>query len=349
MKRAFPIIAICLWVLLCFSVIAQQAQQPPQPAGAQAPPKQGDDDLVVAKVQGENITEKQVLSAIDQIAAAQQIPAQQAQQKNTLLFKDAVDNLVNLALLKDEGRQKNLTPDKAKVDEAYDSMVKRFPNQQEFEKALQQQGMTEASLRDSISERQVFQQILDSTVKDVPAATDADVQKFYDDNPQYFAVPEQVHAAHILLRVGTSVTAEQKEQTQKTLEGIRADIEAKKLTFAEAAAKFSQDPSNAQKGGDLGFFGRGQMVKPFEDAAFATEPGSLSSIVETQFGYHLIQVIEKKSAGKASLDEAKDKIRDYLTQNSKQDAIKKHLDELKGKAKVDMFMSEQDWGKRHAK
>ena len=310
--------------------------------------KPAPDEAVVAKVYGDSITEKQVLNAINQMAQRRQMQPQQMQQKDVLLFKDAVDTLVGLSLLKNEAKVQKLTVDKAKVEETYQGIVKGFPSEAEFKKVLDAQGMTDISLHTSIEENLLNQQVIDSAVKNIPAPTAAEIQKFYDGNPQFFQKPERVHAAHILLRLPADATPEKKAELKQKLEGIRADIESKKVTFTEAAAKNSEDNTNAAKGGDLGFFPRGQMVKPFEDAAFTTKPGTLSPVVETQFGYHLMNVLELQPAGKATMDEVKQNIRNFLENQSKQAAIQKYIDDLRAKTTVEMVISEEQWKQRRA-
>ena len=118
-----------------------------------------------------------------------------------------------------------MTPDQAKVEQQWQQLLKNFPSQADFQKALAAQGLTDAQLRKNIEENMKMQQVLDLALKDVPPATDAEVQKFYDDNPQKLSRPEQVHAAHILLLVDKNITPEQEAETKKKLEGIRAEIE----------------------------------------------------------------------------------------------------------------------------
>jgi peptidyl-prolyl cis-trans isomerase C len=339
------IFLICLFAALCYAAGAQE-NKPAESKPTTAAPNAGN-DLVVARVSGEPITEKQVSAAIDQMSRQRPMTPDQMKQRNTILFKDAVDNLEAVALLKSQARQLNVTVDKAKLDQQIQEISKRFPSQEEFQKALTSQGLTENELRKNVEESMSIQLVIDQAAKEAPTATDADAQKFYDDNPDKFPVPEQVHAAHILLRVDPKSTPEQKAEIKKKLEDIRADIEANKISFSDAAAKYSQDTSNAPKGGDLGFFPKGRMVKPFEDGAFATKPGSLSQIVETQFGFHLIKVFELKPAGKATFEEVKPVIKQYLDQVNKQKVTQKYVDDLKSKATVETFMTAEEFSKRH--
>lgn len=334
----------------------QQPAQPPatpqpaaqQPAAAQpaASPEQG--ISVVVRVSGEAITEKEVMDAINQLASRQQLDAQQMKQKDTLLFNQALDNVIATVLLRNEARDKNLTVEPSKANEAYETIHKRFKSEDEFKKALATQGLDEAGLRKALEENMLVSMAVEAAVQNIPVATDADIKRFYDENPKYFEQPEQVHAAHILLRVPPNSTPEQKAEIQKRLEGIRADIESKKITFAEAATKNSEDKGSAQKGGDLGFFPRGRMVKPFEDAVFSSPAGTLTPVIESQFGYHLIEVIEVKPAGKMSLAEAGDKIKSFLEGKSRQEVIEKHVADLRTKAAVETVMTQEQWNTRHA-
>jgi peptidyl-prolyl cis-trans isomerase C len=307
----------------------------------------------VVKVLGESITEKQVLEAINQLvvqrAQNQQITQAQIEQKDTLFYKDALDSLVGTILFKNEAKEKNLVADKAKVEENFQSMKAQYPNEEAFQKALEAQGIKEADLRSKIETNLLCDQILDMIAKDLPPPTDAEIQKFYDENPKYFEAPEQVHAAHIFLRVDQKATPEQKAEIRKKLETIRADIESKKITFAEAAIKNSEDKANAPNGGDLGMVRRGDMLKPIEDAVFGYKPGMLSPVVETQYGYHLVNVIEVQPAGRMPLETVKPKVVTYLQHRALQAATTKHIDDLKVKYKIEVVMSDEEWNKRHAK
>jgi peptidyl-prolyl cis-trans isomerase C len=105
--------------------------------------------------------------------------------------------------------------------------------------------------------------------------------------------------------------------------------------FSELAKKSSDCPS-APRGGDLGFFPRGQMVPAFENSAFALKSGDVSDIIETQFGYHLIKVTDKKAPGTLTFDESKERIAQYLKQEKATDKVSKFIEELKSKAEIKM-------------
>ncbi len=123
---------------------------------------------------------------------------------------------------------------------------------------------------------------------------DAEVKKFYDENTSKFQGNEQRRASHILIGFGVSATPEKKQEAKAKAEELLAIIKKDPSKFEALAVKNSQDPGSAIKGGDLGLFGRGAMVKPFEDTAFSLKVNQVSDLVESEYGYHIIKVTEIK-------------------------------------------------------
>jgi peptidyl-prolyl cis-trans isomerase D len=138
--------------------------------------------------------------------------------------------------------------------------------------------------------------------------TPQQVEAYYQSNLQQFANPEQVHAQHILLKTADKDAAVVRKQADAVLKEARAPG----ADFPALARKYSEDDASKASGGDLGFFGRGSMVKPFEDAAFAMEPGQISDVVQTDYGFHVIKMIEKRAAGQRPLAEVQDQIAEQL-------------------------------------
>lgn len=122
--------------------------------------------------------------------------------------------------------------------------------------------------------------------------TDEDSQRFYNENAAKFQGDEKRRASHILIGFGPGATPEAKAQAKKKAEEILAEVKKNPAKFAELAKKNSQDPGSAEKGGDLGMFGRGAMVKAFEDAAYSMKPGQVSDLVQSEFGFHIIKLTE---------------------------------------------------------
>lgn len=122
--------------------------------------------------------------------------------------------------------------------------------------------------------------------------TDEDSRRFYNENAAKFQGDEKRRASHILIGFGPGATPEAKAQAKKKAEEILAEVKKNPAKFAELAKKNSQDPGSAEKGGDLGMFGRGAMVKAFEDAAYSMKPGQVSDLVQSEFGFHIIKLTE---------------------------------------------------------
>jgi peptidyl-prolyl cis-trans isomerase C len=154
-----------------------------------------------------------------------------------------------------------------------------------------------------------------------PTITDEQVRAYYDQNPTLYSTT-QIHAAHILVK------------DEATARAVLAEVKAKPEKFADIAREKSTDTVSAKKGGDLGTFGPGRMVPEFERAAFALKPGEISDVVKTQYGYHIIQVIDRKDGDQKPFDQVKEQIRATLRNKALQDQVQGHFDQLKKDADV---------------
>jgi len=143
--------------------------------------------------------------------------------------------------------------------------------------------------------------------------TPADLTKAYNDNIQQYTSPEQVRASHILLKTEGKDEAAVKAKAEEILKEAKAGAD-----FAELAKKNSEDDSNAQNGGDLDYFGRGRMVPEFDTAAFTMEPGQISDLVKTQFGFHIIKLTDKKAGAVRPLEEVKQQLTDQIQSDKAQ-------------------------------
>ena len=160
-------------------------------------------------------------------------------------------------------------------------------------------------------------------------ATDKLAETIYKAEPQRFTVPGQTRARHILIQGGT--TPEARAQADKLLAELKAGADFEALAKAHSA-----DPGSAAKGGDLGFFPKGRMVKPFEEALDALQnPGDLSGVVQSNFGYHIIRLEERQPAGTKPFDEVREQLRAEVTGKAQQDARMKEVERLRAQAKGD--------------
>jgi peptidyl-prolyl cis-trans isomerase D len=153
--------------------------------------------------------------------------------------------------------------------------------------------------------------------------SDADAKKYYDDNVAHYKTDDQVRASHILITVAKNASDADRAKAKAKAEQVLAEVRAHPEQFAALAKQDSQDPGSADKGGDLGWFSRGMMVKPFEDAAFSQKPNQISDLVQSDFGYHIIKVTDSKPAQTKSFDDVKASI---LTTLKAQQAAKLYTD-----------------------
>jgi len=156
------------------------------------------------------------------------------------------------------------------------------------------------------------------------AISEDDLRKYYTENEKRYTTPEERRASHILIKADKDAPKAEREKAKARAEALLAEVRKNPSSFAEIAKKNSDDEGSAEKGGDLDFFGRGAMVKPFEDAAFALKPGEISGIVASDFGYHIIQLNAVRGGQKKSFEEVRpeieNEIRNQLAQKRFSDA-----------------------------
>jgi peptidyl-prolyl cis-trans isomerase C len=305
------------------------APEAPAPPPARPVPEVLPD--VLARVNGEDVNKADFDRLLKQMEmqAGRSVPAEQRNQ----VYRGIIDQLVTYTLLIQETKNRNVVVTDAEAREAADSRIaelrKQVPNEAAFNKALAERNMTVARLRADIRRDIAINKMMQAEMSKLQPPTDADLKDYYDKNPDEF---RGVRASHILIRPeGFDDAAKQKARAaiEEVLKQAKAGAD-----FGELAKKHSSDGS-AQAGGDLGFFTKGTMVPAFSDAAFALQPGQMSDIVETQFGFHIIKVTERKDVQFA---EATDKLRAFLSQKRQQDAEQAFLNDLKSRAKIEVLV-----------
>lgn len=262
----------------------------------------------------------------------QQIPdVQMAQMKSEVL-----ESLIDRELLFQESKKKGIQVKSDAVSDQLQKIQQRYPNKEEFKKLLSNMGLTESDVQAQIERGMAIQKLIDKEVTEKIKVSDEETKAFYDKNPQLFQQPEQIKASHILIKVQADAPADQKAEARKKIEDVQQKVK-KGEDFATLAKTYSEGPSGP-KGGDLGYFRRGQMVKPFEEAAFSLKPDETSEIVETQFGYHLIKVNDKKPAKKMTYAEVKDRLNEHLKKQKTDSEANAYIETLRKDAKIEKFI-----------
>lgn len=340
-------------VCLCFTMLlvsisfvyAQEQAQQPQPSQVKpSKPKGKPVDIKVAEVNGEAILMSELTRQLRVMVGG-----------NTKLNKDdylkakdeALESLINQELLYQEGKKEGLESKDADVEAEVEKVKQNFPTQDAFEQVLKEQGLTEPKFIEMVKRVMTMRDTIKAKVQPLAKpVTDKEIQDYYEANKDKFTEPEQVKARHILIKSAQNASEEEKTVAKNKIDAILKEIHDGG-DFAELAKKDSECPS-APQGGDLGFFSRGQMVKPFEDVAFALQPGQVSDVVETEFGYHIIRVDEKKPGKQLNLEEVQERIKENLTNVGIDKALAEWLKPIKESASIKILMKSEATPKAEA-
>jgi foldase protein PrsA len=212
--------------------------------------------------------------------------------------KDVLDGMITDKIIELESEKNKVTVTDAEIQDEIKKMAESYGGEAAFNQQLQQAGVTTESMKADVTKYLKIVKLLGSKI----SVTDEEISSYFSENKASFAQAEQVEASHIL--VADEATA--KEVKKKLDEGG---------DFAKLAAEYSTDTQSAQNGGSLGYFGRGEMVEAFENAAFSMDINQISDPIKTDFGYHIIKVTGKKAAQEATLENSKAKIEETLKNN----------------------------------
>jgi len=320
-------------------------------------------DRTVASINGQAIMLSEFLKnagpILEQFKKASPSVEQTPERINDIK-KRVLDQMIDDRLLVQEAKNKNIRVSQLEVDDGVKKVRSRFNTEEEFNKEMEKEGMNNEDFRKHIQDQLATIKLIDQEVKaKVPPPGDDEIKQLFDtldaiikDKPipgshtaseleELKALSkavqrrfdERARARHILVRVSPNASKEEKATAFKKIKDIQARLK-KGEEFAELAKKYSDDPGSKDRGGDLGYFSRGDMVPAFDKAAFALDVGQTSDIVETDFGYHIIQLEEKKAAAKMSLEEIKDDLREYLFQQRGAKRFESYVKDLRSKADI---------------
>jgi peptidyl-prolyl cis-trans isomerase C len=289
----------------------------------------------VARVNGTVITALELKRASKVLMAGQR-GAQTTNDQQKEMEKQALQQLISAELLYQAGQKLEVKDLDKQIEDKLAQGKARFANEQDFAKAIKDLEMDENALRDYTRRDLIISNFVEKQIMPKVTVTEEDARKFYEQNPDKFTRSESVKASHILLGVDQKATADEKKTAREKAEKLRKEL-AGGADFAALAKANSTCPSS-QQGGDLGYFGKGQMVPAFEKTAFALKPGEISDVVETQFGYHIIKLTEKKAAEKVEFKEARSRIEEYLKNQKVGAAVNDFLTETRKSAKIETLL-----------
>jgi len=266
-------------------------------------------------------------------ALGDKLPPERKGETALRIRRQLVDDFVVRTLLSREVSRQKVSVKEEDVNAAIEDLKKTLPAGVTMDEMMKKNAMSADKLRQEVSLGLRINKLVGMEPASHAKPTDAEIQSFYKNNPGQFKAPETVHARHILVLKAKGDNEETLKKKREKAETIRKQLVGG-ADFTELARTQSDCPSK-NNGGDLGNFSRGQMVKPFEEAAFKQKKGDIGPVVQTDFGYHIIQVLDHIPTKTLPLDgDMKTKITAYLTQQKRYAAFNGLMERLKAKANI---------------
>ncbi len=274
----------------------------------------------------------------------------------TLMMKEkVVSELMVKALLNDEMAKRNIAVTKEELDKAAKDIISKFGTKEQFMQVLKSNGVNYSKFEQDLEEEIKLKKFVDSIA--MVSIGESEAKKYYNENQDKFKYPERVRASHILISANpeqikaklheenkdlteeelNKKTEEEMQSLRKKAQELYKKVKNSPSTFAKVAKENSQDSVSAVKGGDLGFFSKDEMVEPFASKAFSMQPNTISEVIQTPYGYHIIKVTDRAEAGTYSFEQTKKDIINYLESQDKVDILKNKIEELRQNAKIEFY------------
>jgi len=289
----------------------------------------------VAIVEGEKISRADLQDTFNSALASAGInPDDLTAEQKMSGYREILDELIVDRLVSRKASSVEIKD--ADLDAEINRVKAQFPSEDVFKAEMAKAGETETSFRDGVKKMMQQQQWMESQLGDQAKVDEAEIKKFYDENKKEFEHPELVRASHILIRVPEGADDATVAEKKKAAEAALERVTSKKEDFTAVAKEVSEEPGASESGGDLDFFPKDRMVPEFAEAAFAMKTGEISKEpVKTQFGWHIINVTDRKPSGTMPFDEVKEQVGFYLEGGKRREAVRGVIDTIRGEAKVD--------------
>ncbi len=271
-----------------------------------------------------------------------------------LMMKEkVVSELIVKALLNEEMEKRKITVSKSEIEQTEKDIISKFGSKEQLNQILKTNGVTYEQFVKDLEDEIKLKKFVDSIA--MVSVGDKEAKKYYDENIDKFKYPKRVRASHILISANPdqikaklkeenkeitdeeleAKTKEQMELAKKKAESLQAKVKKSPSSFAKVAKENSQDAATAIRGGDLGFFAKDEMVEAFANKAFEMKPNTISEVIQTPYGFHIIMVTDRSEAGKLSFNESKKDIINYLESQDKVEILKNKIEALRKDAKIE--------------
>ncbi len=286
------------------------------------------------KVNNEVIPEEAVMHELSRLVHfySQHMPQEEIRAQMPLFKAKAKEQAIGAKLLLNEAERLDIRVEDEELTARLEKIIEETGGKEKFGEMLVTQNITMESLKDSIDQGCRVEKLVEQMTSEAPAPTEAEIADHFKTHPEEYKKPERALARHILIPVEGD-NEEEKIAAREKIEEIRQRL-TDGADFATEAAEHSSCPSGQSNGGSLGWFGRGAMVPEFDNAVFSMEIGELSAIIETSFGFHVIEKTEHDAGEDLDFDDVRESIRDFLMHTKRGEIIAANVNELKEKATI---------------
>ena len=314
----------------------------------------------IVKVNDSVITQKQFDNAYEAVASNAMFEQMGIDLKTdednifALMMRERViAELIVKALLNEEMEARNITVSKQELENAEKEIVEKFGNKDQFMQVLKINNVTYDKFKKDLKDEIKMKKYVDSIA--IVSVGESEAKKYYNANIAKFKYPKRVRASHILIAANPEqiklslkdenladeelvkkVEAKMKESLELA-QKLQQQVKKAPTTFAKVAQENSQDPGSAVRGGDLGFFAKEEMVEPFANKAFSMAPNTISEVVQTPYGYHIIMVTDRSEAGVLPFEESKNDIINFLESQDKVEILTNKIEALRKDAKIEFY------------
>lgn len=317
-------------------------------------------DTVVTKQEFEKLMESQIAqSPFAKMGMAEGMKENKDGMLYLMTEQGVINQIIVKELLEQEVKAKGIKVSNKETDEAIARIMDQMGGKDKLSEILKENGVSVSKFREDIKTQVKMQKLARLSGK--TKVSDAEVKDFYNKNIQMFKHGEQVKASHILLMANPyQIEQELVENTKKELkpeekealvkeqmdkqkalaQKLSKELQADNSKFAQYAQKYSDDKGSAANGGDLGFFDKEQMVPEFSKVAFSAKPNTVSEPVQSQFGYHIIMVTDRRAAGTEPLEKIQSNLKERLAADKELKTLDEIVNAAKKKAKI-VFVDEQ--------
>lgn len=281
---------------------------------------------VAATVNGKEIYLSEVEKELESLKAkhAELFKGAKGKEYEKTFKENILDSMIEKELVVQEAKKQGIKVSEKEVESRYNQMKKMFPSTKSFEEALKKAGLTPSKFKVRLREQILMDKIWTKVTKGIEV-TEEEMAKYYEKNKDRFKEPEKVKTRHIIL----GSEKEAKDILKKLKDGG---------DFAKLAKKYSMDTATKDQGGSLDWMTREQLAPEFADAAFRLNPGEISEVVKTQYGFHIIKLEEKKTEHQKSFEEAKEQVKQELLRERQTKKYQAWVKKLRKKAKIKIYI-----------